>query len=214
MSSELPALNPGRALDVGGATLLVESLDAGACPFGVRERAVLAALAHPVRRSEWIAGRRAAKRVLGERFGTTPDRVEVLPDADGRPVVQVDGAPRPALRLSISHSGAWAAAACAEVALGVDVCLLSDGARLGRVAPRVFSPSEAEALGALQSEERGAAAWAVKEACLKASGGGVFRPGARSIRLHSLLPPTLERTDLSATVWCLPGAVLALALAR
>lgn len=214
VNSELPALQPGQALDVGGATLLVEAQDGGARPLGAKEREVLAAFTQPARRREWLAGRRAAKRVLFERFGIDPDRVEVLPDVQGRPEVQVDGEPRPELRLSLSHTGAWAAAACAKVALGVDLCRLSDGSRLGHLAPRVFSPGEAEAVGVFRSDERGATAWALKEACLKATGGGIFRPGSQSVRLLCLVPPVLERSDLSASAWTLPGAVLALAVER
>jgi phosphopantetheinyl transferase len=209
VSSELDAR---QALDVGGATLLVEPVEGAECPLGDRERVVLAGLRHPLRRSDWLAGRRVAKQVLLVRFGIPPDRSEVLPDAAGRPVVHAGGAPRPELRLSISHSGPWAAAACGRVGLGVDLCTLGDGARLRRIAPRVFSRGEAAAVGAFRSEERSAAAWAVKEACLKATGGGIFRPGTRSIRLLSAVPPRLEQTDLSARAWNLPGAVLALAL--
>ncbi len=97
--------------------------DAGAWLDPV-ETATLADLRVPKRRSDWLRGRWAAKRLLAEWAGLEASfagleaspaalaRIGIRPAPDGAPEALMDGAPGPVL--SISHSGPWAAAAVAD----------------------------------------------------------------------------------------------------
>ena len=89
------------------------------------ERAALAGVHGARRRDEWIRGRLAIRRVLGDDAGS------VLAGADGAPVV--DGGT--ARSVSLSHDGGWiaVAAAGAEWRLGIDLCLRAHAERVARI---------------------------------------------------------------------------------
>ncbi len=200
--------------DALGAKLLAigRSDQARGLTLGPREEAVLAELAgYPLRQAEWRAGRHVSKQLLREGFGLEPARVEILPAESGAPVLYVDGAVHPTLRLNLSHTRLWAVAAAGEFTVGVDVADDEDGERLPRIARRVFSEGEAEECGALRSIERQAAVWAIKEAGLKLRIGGVFSPGARSIRVRSLEPVRVSDLTLRIALYRLDGAAVAVA---
>jgi 4'-phosphopantetheinyl transferase EntD len=126
------------------------------------ERARAAGLA-PLRRREWVAGRRALRRAL-----MTPWDAAILADDRGAPRL-----PRGAVG-SVSHKRALAVALAAPDdgwTVGVDL----EPARRepGRVdiAPRVLTPAERAALDAVTGEARERAvllAFALKEALYKA----------------------------------------------
>ena len=86
--------------------------------------------------------------------------------ADGKP--EIFGQPQ--IHVSIAHhstsDGCWAAVACSESAIGIDVEAERD--QLQRIAPRFLSEKERAALGA--SPAALAAAWVVKESMFKAFG--------------------------------------------
>lgn len=206
-------LEPGRVQEVLGAFVLAERREPGEVEvtLGERERALLGEMPWPQRRAEWLAGRRAAKRLLAQAFSLAPTRVEVLPLESGAPRVHVDGVPRPELVLNLSHTKGWAVAAAASDRVGVDVCDDVDGLRIARIARRVFSEGEAEACGAFLSRETQAAVWALKEAGLKLFIGGIFDPGARAIRVESLEPPRVTATPpMRVVLLRLPDAAVAL----
>lgn len=183
--------------------------------LGAREQAVLAEFhAWPLRAAEWRAGRHAAKELLRLAFGLEPGRVELVPAESGAPVLLVDGTAHPTLRVSLSHTDHWVAAAAADVAVGIDVADDEDGARLPNIARRVFSEGEAEACGAMDSIPNQAAVWALKEAGLKVDIGGVFSPGAKSIRVLSLNPARLANPSLDVALFRLPDAALAVSWKR
>ena len=85
---------------------------------------------------------------------------------DGKP----EAIGQPELYVSTAHhstsDGCWAAVACNESAIGIDVEAERD--QLQRIAPRFLSEKERAALGA--SPAALAAAWAVKECMFKAHG--------------------------------------------
>ncbi len=161
--------------------------------------------AWPLRDAEWRAGRQVAKRVLHEAFGLAG---EILPAESGAPELFVNGERSP-LTISISHTEAWAVAAVSPHKVGVDVADDEDGARLPNIARRVFSDGEAEACGAFSSVAHQTAVWAMKEAGLKLHIGGVFSPGARSIRVTSIDPPRADGVQLA--LYRLPNACVAVA---
>lgn len=206
-------LEPGVVQEVLGAFVLAERREAGevAVALGPGERALLEQMPWPLRRAEWLAGRRAAKRLLHEAWGLAPARTEVLPLPSGAPRVHVDGAPRPDLVLNLSHTRGWAVAAAAPDRVGVDVCDDVDGPRIARIARRVFSDGEAEACGAFASPESQAAVWALKEAGLKLFIGGIFDPGARAIRVEALSPARVTATPpMRVVLLRLPDAAVAI----
>jgi len=98
--------------------------------------------------------------------------------AIGQPELRIahtpDGKPeaigQPGIHVSIAHhstaDGCWAAVACSESAIGIDVEAERD--QLQRIAPRFLSETEQAALGA--SLAALAAAWAIKECMFKAFG--------------------------------------------
>jgi phosphopantetheinyl transferase (holo-ACP synthase) len=206
-------LEPGKVQQVLGAWVLAERREPGEVEvvLGAAERALLADMPWPLRRSEWLAGRRVAKRLLHEALQLEPSRTEVLPLESGAPRISVDGAPLTELVINLSHTKGWAVAAVAKGRVGVDVCDDVDGERIARIARRVFSEGEAEQCGAFQSRETQAAVWALKEAGLKLFIGGVFDPGARAIRVESLEPPRVTANPpMQIALLRLPDAALAL----
>ena len=205
-------LAPGRVRLVLDAAVLAQARVAGEAlvELGANERALLAEMPWPLRRAEWLAGRRVAKALMWA-LGFAPGRVEILPLATGAPALHVDGAVHPSLTLSLSHTRRWAVAAVASGRVGVDACDLADGHRLAHIGPRVFSEGEAEACGAHRSTRHQASVWALKEAGLKLDQGGIFDPGARSITIASLEPPRLMRPSLDVALAQLPDAAVALA---
>jgi phosphopantetheinyl transferase len=232
----LPTLQPGQLCEWHGAHVLVLPLAEGAASaaapayegfegsastprrrkaplwLGPNEAAIYRAFPYEPRAAEWLAGRRTAKALLRAVYDLAPEEVEILPEPTDAPMVHVDGQRRPDLRLSLSHTLTYAAAAIAEQPVGVDLCDLADGRRIRRIAQRVLSEGEAEATGALESEARGALVWALKEAGLKVDVGGIFTPGAKAIRVLSLDPVRLANPGLEAAAWWLPLGTLGLAL--
>lgn len=177
-----------------------------------REHAVFGDLAqYPIRVSEWLAGRAAAKGLLQQAFGLDPVVTEVLPRESGAPEVYVRGALETTVFLNITHTKKYAVAAAARFAVGVDVCDDADGHRLERIARRVFSEGEAEECAAHSSPQHQAAVWAIKEAVLKLRIGGVFDPGARSVRVLQLDPPRVGNENTVVQVLRLPEAACAIA---
>lgn len=214
----------GRPLSVGslepdalGAKLLAFEREPGepAVVLGPREQAMLAEMPWPHRRSEWLNGRRAAKELLLRGFGLDPARTEVLPAPSEAPEVWFDGARKTDLVINISHTKRYAVAAASAFPVGVDVCDDEDGRRLPRIARRVLSEGEAEGCGAFTNDGTQAAVWALKEAVLKLRIGGVFSPGARSVRIESLQPARVGNDGTRVELFRLPhGAVAVAVLAR
>jgi|SRR5665213_250939 len=113
--------------------------------------------------------------------------VDGLPPADWRFVVEKRGKPavdpaldRRDLRFNLSHTRGFVACAVSlGITLGIDVEPLSRAATGADIAKRFFSPSELSILRAV-NEDRQAATflrfWTLKEAFIKATGEGLYRP--------------------------------------
>ena len=73
------------------------------------------------RAAEWLAGRYAAKKLATDFFTHTMQKMQVKNARNGMPVLQVEGGNH--LTISITHSGAYAAAAIAlaDNFIGVDI---------------------------------------------------------------------------------------------
>ena len=177
-----------------------------------REHAVFGDIEqYPLRVSEWLAGRAAAKAVLRSAFGLDPRFTEVLPRESGAPEVHVRGALDPTVFLNITHTRKYAVAAAARFPVGVDVCDDADGHRLERIARRVFSEGEADQCQAHASPQHQAAVWALKEAVLKLRIGGVFDPGAKSVRVLTLEPSRVANQGVEVQLLRLPEGMCAVA---
>jgi len=200
--------------DALGAKLLALERAAGepAVALGPREQELLAQMPWLHRRSEWLHGRLAAKQLLERGFGLWPARCEVLPAESEAPEVWLDGLRHPGLVINISHTKRYAVAAAAPFPVGVDVCDDEDGRRLPRIARRVMSVGEAEQCGAFTDDGTQAAVWALKEAVLKLRIGGVFSPGARSVRVVSLAPARVANEDTRVELFRLPHGAVAIAV--
>jgi len=218
-----PGVGPGLPLaparlerDALGAALLAHQREPGevAVTLGPREQALLAEMPWPLRRAEWLAGRRVAKALLEAAFDYAPSRTEVLPLDSGAPSVWLDGRKLEDLTLNLSHTRGYAVAAASRGAVGVDACDDIDGPRLANIASRVFSEGEAEGCGAHRTPQTQAAVWALKEAGLKLRIGGVFEPGARSITVVGLEPAAVADPSMRVTLFRLPHAAVAVARER
>ena len=138
-------------------------------------------------RSRWGTGRGILREVLGRALGCAPREVRFRYGAHGKP--DLAGSP---LRFNISHSGALAVIALAQVEVGVDV-ELPRPRRSDAIARRFYTPGEIERLFAQSDPERRADAffrlWTCKEAFLKATGEGLSR-STRSYEI-AFSPPRL-----------------------
>lgn len=205
-----PPLVPDRVHRWGGAALVLArraDLDrvASRSPLLTpAEREVLDGL--PVRRrAEWAAGRGLAKELVAGVTGERAGGVEILPRADGSPRLSVPG-----LRISLSHTAAHVAAATAPGPVGVDVCETFSAPAVLRAADHVLHPAERRLAGT--DPERLAAAWALKEAAVKAVHGGLAGEAPRRVRILGLTPPLLDGGH-RALVRTTGTAVVALVLA-
>lgn len=189
-----------------GADLLLSPRGAPRLPLHPREQQVADSLPAGSRKEEWLDGRTAVKRLLAATHGIEPQEVAVLAYANGAP--QLSGTPP--LAVSISHTRSWVAAAVATQPLGLDLCEVKDGPRVLRVRERAFSDEEFRRLALVHPADF-ALAWALKEAALKLTFGGVFTPGLRSVEVLSLRPPQLQG---SYSAWALEHSGVQLALVR
>ncbi|MFA6583017.1 MAG: 4'-phosphopantetheinyl transferase superfamily protein [Elusimicrobiaceae bacterium] len=133
------------------------------------ELAVYARFKIEKRKTDWLAGRAAAKlavqKALDLRF-CQPKDISIIPDINGRPHAYIKGV-KAAMDISITHSGKTALCAAGAQCLGID---------LEKAEPR----SRAWAEFAFRGEELAdlspkplTALWALKEAVLKAAGLGL-----------------------------------------
>jgi malonyl CoA-acyl carrier protein transacylase len=132
------------------------------------------------RKRDWLAGRIAAKRLIREaRFGKEGaiipyGAISILPDHLGAPTIVIVGEGISDSRVSISHSGSMAAAMyCAEsdVLPGIDVEIIEP--RHDSWADGYFTKAERQWADQANNRDRAlTAAWAIKEAYLKAIGIG------------------------------------------
>lgn len=127
--------------------------------------------ANEKRRREWLAGRIAAKRAVGELSGRAEDGwpdLAIGREEDGRPCLAGGDA---SLFLSISHSGGLAAALAADLPCGLDI--QEPSPKLLRARGKFSSPAEEAIIQtaltgpALAEIERLALLWAAKEAIRK-----------------------------------------------
>ncbi len=127
---------------------------------------------------EWrrsLVSQAALARLAAARMHVDPATVTVGHDEHGRPLV-LD---RPALRVSIAHSGEFVACAVSERCIGVDVERADRPEADDALAARVCAPAERRRLEYMPPAPRTRALirlWARKEALAKALGLGLALP--------------------------------------
>lgn len=152
------------------------------------ERALVQSFGAETRRREFLAGRAAARRLLGEHLEMTPGRVPLRRAGDGAVEVDVSG-----WSLTIAHSGPHAVAACAPYLVGIDLEGIQP--RDSGILDFLFHPWDR---GIVESMPYGADAalvlcWALKESVLKARRSG-FRTSPKALQLD--VEPDAERASI------------------
>lgn len=146
------------------------------------ERERLKTFASSERRRQFVLGRLAVRRLVGEMQGEVPVAVRMDVGDDGAPRVK-DG------YVSIAHGGlgfeAIGLAAYAERPVGVDVEQIR--VRHARLADRILRADEAHVLPSIAADSDSALTlvWALKESVLKGQRTGL-RAGAQSVRLDRI----------------------------
>ena len=148
------------------------------------ERARVLTFASSERRRQFVLGRLAVRRLVGETQGVAPAAVELGIDASGAPRVATG-------YVSIAHGGhgfgAIGLAAYARQPVGVDAESIRP--RHPGLGARILRDDEADAVRQLDAAPDAALTlvWALKESVLKGQGTGL-RAGARSVRIDELVP--------------------------
>jgi len=185
---------------------------AAACLSGPEQR-LMANYRHPRRRLEFVAGRLALKGALLDPQSSAvrvsssiavPDdllskmrRLQVLPEADGRPQLWTEDA-APPVHVSIAHAAGWAAGACSHLPIGVDIVDVD--------APTAI-PDDTPWLANVGPEWRSrlrALLWALRE-CLLKSGQVAAKTVWALEGVHAL--PTCAAPEMVAR-WPQEGALL------
>ena len=128
-----------QQLDSGNAAEVLDVL------LSPQEQQLYAGFSYPKRRVEWLGGRLAAKgaidQLLGKHGPMAPKAISILPDDVGIPVVKIPFRGIAPVRVSISHSGEYAASVASKnTSCGVDIQCVSD--RLLKVQERFVSGNE------------------------------------------------------------------------
>lgn len=152
----------------------VEAVDLSSLPpadgiLSQRERAFFETLRFPKRRTEWLGGRFALKKLVAQACGVQDlSQIEVLPQPSGKPVLLVGGTPAK-LAFSITHSRGYAVAAVSaqEDFLGIDLEKIEH--RIDAWANDFFHPSELTR----RTDAFLTALWTQKEALVKLLGTGL-----------------------------------------
>jgi len=125
-------------------------------------------------RSRFIITRSALRDVLARYVAASPATVPMRRESSGKLIL--DG--RQDVHFSLTHSGPVALIAVAGAPVGVDAEHLRQPHRLEKTARRILHEETVRVLEALPVEERVRAfigAWTLREAHVKAVGGGLFR---------------------------------------
>jgi len=145
-----------------------------------------------VHRHRFVACRAVLRCILGQRLGIAPNEIAFDYGPSGKPAL----AGRTGPRFNVSHSDRYALIAVAEADVGVDIERIRPLKDMDRLAERVFSDRERQALATVPAEVRAEAffaGWTRKEAYIKARGGGIGLLGAIEVSLTPDGPARLLR---------------------
>lgn len=184
------------------ALISLDEVVAEAAALSADERERADAIAKPLRRRQFIAGRLLLRRMLVQALGGRSGDFELDATAGAPPRMWS----RPGLHLSVSHSREWVAAAIADRPVGIDIearAARRDPERFGRW---VCSPDEFDrwrALDGAAAEDALIAHWTRKEAWLKREGGEVLLT-----RMHRLHAEPVAAAQAEVATWRLGQAAM------
>jgi 4'-phosphopantetheinyl transferase len=142
--------------------------------LSAEERSRLESCVTDVARRRFALGRATLRQVLSLYTGTAPADVRLYRGEYGKPLLESAEGPL----FSMTHSGEAALIAVARVDVGIDMEHDRVPHLRDRIARRIFHPDTAALLAELHPERRKDAfldAWTLREAHVKAVGGGLFR---------------------------------------
>jgi len=134
-----------------------------------REQAFYTTLKLPKRKTEWLGGRIALKKVVSSLVRLPIKEIEILPqEGNGKPQLFLAGG-KSTLPFSLTHSHGFAVAAAAPAAKCIGIDLEKVAHRIDAWKNDFFHPSELTA----QSDDFLTALWTQKEAVVKLLGTGL-----------------------------------------
>lgn len=149
------------------------------------EQARLPTLKVETRRNHYLAGHWLTRELLSQAFGKTAMDWSLQERRSQAPqVLGGDGS----LRVSISHSGDWIAAAVAEFAIGIDI---EQRPRQLDAAIEALLLNAAELPGSLSQDEL-LQRWVVKEAWIKRRGESALPERLKQLQLHCVSRDSAE----------------------
>lgn len=173
------------------------------------ERQRLDAISATARRASFLAGHWQARWLAAQWLQLDVGRIALDAQADGRPLLRVDGEVAP-LHVSLSHSGDWLALALADAPVGLDIEVPQRARDWEALARFVFSIEERQRLRDAEGAARAGvfhALWTLKEARGKRTGEGLLPAQSRRI---AALPSDADLAE--ATSWTFHDGALALAI--
>jgi len=144
--------------------------EADELPLSSYRRGKLEKQRSPLLRKQGIGAELLLQTALRETVPELPQPPEIAADALGKPCLR--GAE---LYFNLSHSGAYAACAIADLPVGVDIQTSREYSE--KLAERCFTPEERAALrAAREPDAEFTALWTLKESYLKWKGSGIRTP--------------------------------------
>lgn len=184
------------------ALISLDEVVAGTAALSEDERERADAIAKPLRRRQFIAGRLLLRRMLAQALGGRCEDFELDATAGAPPRMRS----RPDLHLSVSHSREWVAAAIADRPVGIDIEALAARRDPERFARWVCSTDEFDrwrALDGVAADDALIAHWTRKEAWLKREGGEVLLT-----RMHRLHAGTADAASADGATWRVADAAM------
>jgi 4'-phosphopantetheinyl transferase len=152
-------------------------------------------------RSRFVAAHGAVRQILGWYTGTAAGSVRFRYTLHGKP-----GLDDPRLRFNMSHSVDLAVCAVGIAQIGVDIEMVRPVPDRDALVRRHFAAAEARAYDNLRDSDRTRAfltMWTCKEAVLKATGEGLYRPLETVEVTSDTGGPMIVRIDGRCTAWSL-----------
>ena len=150
-------------------------------------------------REQFVRSRAALRRILGASLACGPCEVEIVPNADGKPML-----PGGNLQFNVSHTDGVVLVAVADRPVGVDVERLREMPGATGLVERYFSEAERRQFADLPASARTLGffrGWTCKEAVLKGIGCGVRELDRCFVELHPDAPPTILGPPETASAW-------------
>ena len=154
---------------------------------------------HAGAREQFVRSRAALRRLLAANLDCEPREVEIVANADGKPMLRGGG-----FHFNVSHTDGIALIALADTPVGVDVERLREMPGAAGLVERYFSAPERRQFAELPAEVRAMGffrGWTCKEAVLKGIGCGVRELDRCVVELQPDTPPAILGPAETAADW-------------